>query len=71
MITLTYEDIIAKAEEFIKFGKDIHFFWIIDKDGFLPVGEVDNTTCANCTGANAECMGCTARVLRMGKIDYY
>jgi len=52
-------------------GKDIHFFWIIDKDGLLPVGEVDNTTCANCTGANAECMGCTARVLRMGKIDYY
>ena len=25
MITLTFEDIIAKAEEFIKFGKDIHF----------------------------------------------
>ena len=25
MITLTYEDVIAKAEEFIKFGKDIHF----------------------------------------------
>ena len=25
MIKLSYEDIIAKAEEFIKFGKDIHF----------------------------------------------
>ena len=25
MVVLSYEDIIAKAEEFIKFGKDIHF----------------------------------------------
>jgi len=25
-------------------GKDIHYFWIIDKDGLLPLGEVDDTT---------------------------
>ena len=52
-------------------GKDVHFFWIIDKDGLLPIGEVDAAICNNCTDANAECMGCTARVLRMGRIDYY
>jgi len=25
-------------------GKDIHYFWIVDKDGLVPFGEIDNST---------------------------
>lgn len=66
-------------------GKDIHYFWILDKDGLVPFGELaDGTSCGGCTsnvacpsgsfpqtqGDNAN-LGCTARVLNRGSIDYY
>ena len=46
MITLTFEDIIAKAEEFIKFGKDIHFLvrgYLAEDIVFYLDGETDYT----------------------------
>ena len=67
-------------------GKDIHYFWIIDKDGLVPFGEIDDgATCGNCNDSgvcakasypgadntNSHNIGCTARVLNRGKIDYY
>ena len=44
MITLTFEDIIAKAEEFIKFGKEIHFLvkgYLAEDIVFYLDGETD------------------------------
>ena len=54
-------------------GKDIHYFWIIDKEGLVPFGEIDTATCADntCENAGTVCLGCTARVLHEGKITYY
>ena len=46
MIKLSYEDIIAKAEEFIKFGKDIHFLvrgYLAEDIVFYLDGETDYT----------------------------
>ena len=46
MITLTFEDIIAKAEEFIKFGKEIHFLvrgYLAEDIVFYLDGETDYT----------------------------
>ena len=69
-------------------GKDIHYFWITEKDGLVPFGEIDNLTCGNPNdngnyanpandlpendnaGATHQ-LGCTARLLNMGRIDYY
>lgn len=28
-------------------GKDIHYFWIVDRDGLVPFGEIDDTSCGN------------------------
>ena len=54
-------------------GKDIHYFWIIDKDGIVPFGEIDGFTCQNVkTSQNLnDVLGCTARILREGRINYY
>ena len=46
MIKLSYEDIIAKAEEFFKFGKDIHFLvkgYLAEDIVFYLDGETDYT----------------------------
>ena len=51
MITLTFEDIIAKAEEFIKFGKDIHFLvkgYLAEDIVFYLDGETDYTQFMEC-----------------------
>ena len=51
MITLTFEDIIAKAEEFIKFGKDIHFLvrgYLAEDIVFYLDGETDYTQYMEC-----------------------
>ncbi len=65
-------------------GKDIHYFWIIDKDGIVPFGELDDFTCGNeqiggnytppkktkeITAENT--LGCTYRLIQKGSIDYY
>ncbi len=64
-------------------GKDIHYFWIIDKDGIVPFGEIDTFTCGNDVpggnyqtpkqvGISAEnTLGCTYRLIQEGRIDYY
>lgn len=74
----------AKAPNVV--GKDIHYFWIIDKDGLVPFGELDNLTCGNIdsndkittkpannrnTADTLTQLGCTYRLLRKGRIDYY
>ena len=62
-------------------GKDIHYFWIVDKDGLVPFGEIDNFTCGvvadskftrpeKSTDIKAN-LGCTYRLMSRGKIDYY
>ena len=51
MITLTFEDIIAKAEELIKFGKDIHFLvkgYLAEDIVFYLDGETDYTQFMEC-----------------------
>ena len=51
MITLTFEDIIAKAEEFIKFGKEIHFLvrgYLAEDIVFYLDGETDYTQYMEC-----------------------
>lgn len=63
-------------------GKDIHYFWIVDQDGIIPFGEVDTFTCGvenngrittlpKDSNEQSEQLGCTARILQRGKIDYY
>ena len=66
-------------------GKDIHYFWIVDKDGLVPFGEIDDLTCgvlpeAGKTGVYTRPeksnvaktnLGCTYRLMSRGKIDYY
>ena len=64
-------------------GKDVHYFWIIDRDGIVPFGDVDAFTCGavdvngNITtlpensNTLSEQFGCTARIINRGKIDFY
>lgn len=63
-------------------GKDIHYFWIIDKDGIVPFGEIDEYKCCNdktikdlTDDEKAEfainTLGCTYRLIQDGTISYY
>ena len=64
-------------------GKDIHYFWIIDKDGIVPFGELDDFICgSDVPGGNYQTpkqvgitaintLGCTYRLIQEGNIDYY
>ena len=58
-------------------GKDIHYFWIVDKDGLVPFGEIDNSTCGEedkkvKAGDSAlQQMGCTFKLIQEGRITYY
>lgn len=52
-------------------GKDIHFFWIVDGDGLVPFGEIDEFTCKAKANDNLETMGCTYSIIQKGKIDFY
>lgn len=64
-------------------GKDIHYFWIVDQDGIVPFGEIDNFTCGTYrTSGGIETkpqnetnlvtqLGCTYRVLQKKKADFY
>ena len=55
--------------------KDIHYFWIVDKDGLIPFGEIDNTSCGTyvdasdsyTTPASGKDMGCTYRLIKENK----
>jgi len=65
-------------------GKDIHYFWIVDKDGLVPFGEIDNATCGVVDDATGDVttnvtkatdsltqFGCTYRLVQDNKINYY
>ena len=65
-------------------GKDIHYFWIVDKDGLVPFGEIDDATCGAVDDATGDVttnvtkatdsltqFGCTFKLVQDGKINYY
>ncbi|MDD3594388.1 MAG: type II secretion system protein [Candidatus Gastranaerophilales bacterium] len=65
-------------------GKDIHYFWIVNKEGIIPFGEVDGLDCGviNNEGEyttlptkrgldKVNLFGCTYRVFEDGKITYF